>query len=147
MLIPVQVGSEWVVAGSDVGARLRMRVEAIENGVAHCRSIASGRRFDLSVSTLARGRRGASLVLQADGTPFEKPGRRRTSRASPTDASDRTASDFRRVVKPRSAPTPRALQAAMLIRDGVGRQDVAARMGVSTSCVTKWCAQVREEGL
>ena len=142
MLIPVQAGSEWTIAGSDLCERIRVRIEAISDGIARCKSTKSERRYDIRVSTLAHGKRGATLILNPDGTPFDKPPRRKTR----PEPADKTASDFRRVVVPRSTPSSRALQAATLIREGVSRQDVAARMGVSVSSVTKWCAMVREEG-
>jgi DNA-directed RNA polymerase specialized sigma24 family protein len=146
MLMSVHVGSEWTVAGCDLRDRVRVRVEEVRDGIAHCRSVASGRKFEFRVGTLARGKRGASLVLNADGTPYEKPAPMRPTRASPTSRDEKTASDFRRVVSPKSMPSARAREAAALVRGGMSRTEVAKRFGVSVSAVGSWIVQVREEG-
>src|SRR5580658_6946244 len=104
MLMPVHVGSEWTVAGCDLRDRVRVRVEEVRDGIAHCRSVASGRKFEFRVGTLARGKRGASLVLNADGSPYKKPGRGKPRALS----ADKTASELRKVVAPKAQAHDRA---------------------------------------
>lgn len=56
----------------------------------------------------------------------------------------RTASDSIRVHRPRGTPSPRALQAAALRREGKDYDEIAEALGVSRKSVSQYLSDARD---
>jgi hypothetical protein len=67
-MTPVSVGQVWRVLVSAMGPTGQFRVDFIENGCAVGVLLGSGKPANYRVGALASHRRGARLLIQADGS-------------------------------------------------------------------------------
>lgn len=101
------------------------------------------RRVSLRASVLANGKRGARLVSEPDGevaTPWIP------KSPPPRQERERTASDYKRVSKPKGRAIVNEKMRAVyeLRRDGVPSKEIAARFGMTRNAVFNWCSRVEE---
>ena len=136
----VAVGQIWELTANYTGGRFRFRIDVVCARDAETTVLSTGRKTRVSILTLERRMRGATLVLEADGSvPVEV-----ASIHRPRKAVERTASDY---IK--SAKGPRGLvrggklsalqlQIETLLAEGtMTLADIGRRLGISGDSVAR----------
>jgi hypothetical protein len=143
-MLTVRPHQSWRIASSHPGAPpITIRILSVGAVLAEAET-ARGTRISVRIRTLAHGLRHATILEEAPGYPKQE----RIVRERVHLEKERTASDYRKVTKPRGEPTPisaKAYEAERLSRRGMTARQIAKLKGVSPHTVWQWIARVRDE--